>query len=53
MGLVERKELYESNDRIKEYTDKFMQTHGITEVESALQCMAVKNFIDYVEGGER
>ena len=53
MGLVERKELYESNDRIKEYTDKFMQTHGIIEVESALQCMAVKNFIDYVEGGER
>ena len=51
MNLVELKKLYESNDRIKEYTDKFMKNHGITEVETALKCMAVKNFIKYVEGG--
>lgn len=53
MNLAELKKLYESNDRIKEYTDRFMKNHGITEVETALKCMAVKNFIDYVEGGER
>lgn len=53
MSLVERMELYKTNDRIKDYTDKYMKHHGIAEVESALECIAVKHFIEYVEGGSR
>jgi len=53
MSLIERMKLYKTNDRIKDYTDKYMKHHGITEVKSALECMAVKNFIEHVEGGSR
>lgn len=53
MSIVERMKLYKTNDRIKDYTDKYMKHHGIIEVESALECMVVKNFIEYVEGGSR
>jgi len=53
MGIVDRMELYETNDRIREYVDKYMKHHEITEVESALKCIAVKHFIEYVEGGDR
>lgn len=53
MSLVERIELYKKNERIKDYTDKYMKHHGITEVESDLECIAVKHFIEYAEGGGR
>lgn len=53
MGIVDRMELYETNDRIREYVDKYMKHHGITEVESALECIAVKHFIEYAEGDGR
>lgn len=51
MGIVDRMELYETNDRIREYVDKYMKHHGITKVESALKCITVKTFIEYVIGG--
>ena len=50
-GLIDKLELYNSNDRIKDYVDKYMKHHGITEIEAALKCIAVINFIEYVEGG--
>lgn len=48
MTLVDRMELYKTNDRIREYVDKFMKKHALIDVESALECITVKDYIDYV-----
>ena len=48
MTLIESMELYEKNDRIKGYVDKYMKAHELIDVESALQCITVKSYIDYV-----
>lgn len=49
--LIERMELYKKNPRIKKYVDKYMEHHRILDVDAALKCMAVKDFIEYVVGG--
>lgn len=47
-------ELYENNNRIKEYVDRYMKNHSeIKSVEDALKHSVVRNFIQYVEGGSR
>lgn len=53
MNLIDSVELYKTNARVKEYVDKYMKKHGLTDVESALKCMAVKSFIEYAVGGNR
>ena len=53
MNLIYSVELYKTNARVKEYVDKYMKKHGLTDVESALQCIMVKSFIDYAVGGNR
>lgn len=46
-------ELYNNNNRVKDYVDKYMRTHGLIDLESALKCMVVKNFIEYAVGGNK
>lgn len=46
-------ELYENNNRIKDYVDRYMKNHSeIKSVEDALKHSIVRNFIQYVEGGK-
>lgn len=47
MNLIDEEELYKTNPRVKDYVDKYMRTHGLIDLESALQCIMVKNFIEY------
>lgn len=45
-------ELYNNNNRVKEYVDRFMKKHSeIKSVEDAFECVMVKSFVQYVEGG--
>ena len=53
MTMIESMELYKTNPRVKDYVDKYMKKHELTDVESALQCMMVKSFIEYAVGGNR
>lgn len=53
MSLIDSMELYKSNPRVKDYVDKYMKTHGLIDLESALQCIVVKNFIEYAVGGNK
>jgi len=53
MSLIDSMELYKTNPRVKDYVDKYMRTHGLIDLESALKCMVVRSFIQYVEGGSR
>lgn len=53
MNLIDEEELYKTNPRVKDYVDKYMRTHGLIDLESALKCMVVRSFIQYVEGGKR
>lgn len=53
MSLIDAEELYKTNPRVKDYVDKYMRTHGLIDLESALQCMVVKNFIEYAVGGSK
>lgn len=47
-------ELYNNNNRVKDYVDRFMKKHSeIKSVEDALKHSMVKSFIQYVEGGSR
>ena len=47
-------ELYNNNNRIKEYVDRYMKNRSeIKSVEDALNHSIVRNFIQYVEGGSR
>lgn len=47
-------ELYNNNDRVKDYVDRFVKMHSnIKSVEDALKYSMVKSFIQYVEGGSR
>ena len=47
-------ELYNNNNRVKDYVDRFMKKHSeIKSVEDALRHSMVKSFIQYVEGGSR
>lgn len=48
MTLVDELELYKTNDRIRDYVDKYMVKHGLSEIESALKCIMIKSYIDYV-----
>ena len=41
-------ELYKNDKRIHEYIDKYMAKHDISEVETALKCKVVRNYIEYV-----
>ena len=53
MTVIERMEIYNSNDRVRQYVIKFMNKHGLKDVQSAVKCMAVKSYIDYVIGEEK
>lgn len=53
MTLIERMEIYNSNDRVRQYVIKFMKKHGLKDVQNAVKCMAVKSYIDYVIGEEK
>jgi len=53
MSLIDSMELYKTNPRVKDYVDKYMKTHGLIDLESALKCMVVKNFIEYAVGGNK
>lgn len=47
-------ELYNNNNRIKEYVDRYMKNHSeIKSVEDAIKHSIVMSFIQYVEGGSR
>lgn len=58
MTLIDYKELYDKNERIKEYVDKYAQCHAMAGVplspERTMQCMVVQAFIAEVlkEEGE-
>ena len=53
MTVIERMEIYNSNDRVRQYVIKFMNKHGLKDVQNAVKCMAVKSYIDYVIGEEK
>ena len=48
---VELIELYKDNIKFKTYVDKYAKLHGLL-IENALKCMAVKNYAEYIKGGE-
>lgn len=50
MNLVDMKELYTSNPKIKEYVDKYMKCHRMLNVEDAFKCSAVKEYYKYITG---
>ena len=53
-GQMSNMELYNNNNRVKDYVDRFMKNHSnIKSVEDALKHSMVKSFIQYVEGGSR
>lgn len=52
MTPTQAMELYMTNDRIKEYTNKYMKKHGIIYVNDALKCVMVQEYIKYVVGGK-
>lgn len=48
MDILKLQTLYESNNKFKEYVDKYAKHHGIAFVENALKCMMVKNYALYL-----
>lgn len=53
MTPTQAMELYKTNDKVKEYTNKYMTKHGIIYVNDALKCMMVQEYIKYVVGGNK
>ena len=48
MTPIELTELYNTNDRFKEYTDKYAKTHRLLP-EYALKCIMVKQFAEWLK----
>lgn len=52
MTIIELTELYNTNDRFKEYTDRYAKTHRMLP-ECALKCIMVKQFAEWLKGEEK
>ena len=53
MDLIVLMDMYEHNDKFKEYVDKYSRTHGIAFVENALKCIMVQNYAEYLMKEEK
>lgn len=52
MTLIELTELYNTNDRFKEYTDRYAKTHRLLP-EYAIKVKVVQNYAEWLKGGKR
>lgn len=50
MTPIKAMDIYMTNDKVREYTNKYMKKHGLIYVNDALKCMVVLEYIKYVAG---
>ena len=48
MDILKLKDMYDNNEKFKEYVVKYSKKHGIVFVEYALKCMMVQQYAKYL-----
>lgn len=48
MDILKLKDMYDNNEKFKEYVDKYSKKHGIAFVDDALKCIMVQQYAKYL-----
>lgn len=53
MDILELKDEYEKEGDFKDYTDKYMKKHGISDKLNAFKCIMVQEYYIYLKHGAK
>ena len=53
MDIVKLADMYQNNEKFKDYVDKYKRTHGIPLIEDVFKCIMVQSYAEYLTKEEK